>query len=205
MNTPVPKISESLMFKPESWFEPLSWKSMFPKNPDAPVHVDLGAGDGGFIRSRAEHHPETNFIAVERLLGRARKISRNALKDHLENVKVLRIEAGYAVEWLFPAGSLTSITVLFPDPWPKRRHHKNRIIQPDFLKLCAKCLRPDGWLGIKTDHGEYFEHIQECLNGSKEFRIWDIQSENLLPELTDFEREFIQSKRKINFIAGKLR
>jgi tRNA (guanine-N7-)-methyltransferase len=205
MSLPIQRsLTESLIYKPASWFERFKWEDVFGTEKIGPIHVDLGAGDGGFIRARARNHPETHFIGVERLLGRARKISRDALKDQLENLRVVRIEATYAVEWLFPPQSVSSMTVLFPDPWPKRRHHKNRLIQSEFLRLCAKCLSPNGWLGIKTDHEDYFEHIQDCLKESKEFKIWkEMKAEDLLPERTDFETEFIKSNREIHFIAAK--
>lgn len=196
---------EVYIHKPASWFETLPFEKVFPQNPNGPVHVDIGAGDGGFIRQRAKNHPGTNFIAVERLLGRARKISRRSYHEGIHNVRVLRIEATYSVEYLFPKKSIHSMTVLFPDPWPKRRHHKNRLIQTSFLKACHDCLRPEGWLAIKTDDENYFEHIKTCAEESKSFfETWkSAKSEDVLPELTDFEKEFLAAKKKINFLALK--
>ncbi len=145
-----------------------------------------------------------NFLAVERLLGRSRKIARRACREQLANVRVVRIEAAYAVERLFPAGSVSAMTILFPDPWPKRRHHKNRLIQRSFLKSCAGCLQADGWLAIKTDDAAYFEQIEEALAECKPLERWkEIQAQNLIPETTDFEREFLKEQRPVHFVAAR--
>lgn len=200
-----PSIPESFLCQPSSWLEQLRWEDVFSlskkdQNMPPTIHVDLGAGDGGFIRARAQNHPNTYFLAVERLLGRVRKIARHSLK----NIKVLRIEASYAVQYLFPPRSVTSITILFPDPWPKRRHHPNRLIQLPFLDQCARCLRTDGWLGIKTDDASYFEHIQKQLSACKNLKLWiDADSSILLPEPTDFEKDFLKAKRPIYFAAAR--
>ena len=204
-----PSVPESFLYQPPSWLEQLRWEEVFylsqeDQNTPPTIHVDLGAGDGGFIRARARNHPNTYFLAVERLLGRMRKIARHAARDSLQNIKVLRIEASYAVQHLFPPYSVTSMTILFPDPWPKRRHHSNRLIQLPFLDQCARCLRTDGWLGIKTDDVSYFEDIQKQLNACKNLKTWlEADSSHLLPEITDFEKDFLKAKCPIYFVAAR--
>lgn len=167
------------------------------------IHVDLGAGDGGFLRDRAKRLPDTCFLGVERLLGRARKIARRSWRADLRNVRVARIEVSYAVKWLFPPASVSSITILFPDPWPKRRHHGNRLIQPGFMEDCRRCLRPDGWLAIKTDDEPYFDHVRRVLEVCQGFKPWDVDVAELLPEKTDFERDFEKEGRSFYFAALK--
>ena len=202
--------SEEFFFHPVSWFEPLQWNHVFnldlihhsdqKKNPK--IHVDLGAGDGEFLCERARHYPEVKFLAVERLLGRARKIARRAYRENLPNVRVIRIEAAYAVEHLFSDSSIDTMTILFPDPWPKRRHHKNRLIQSSFLEKCARCIRPRGWLAMKTDDSGYFEQMTTTLSACKSFEHWlDVQPETLIPEITDFEQKFVKAGRSIYFVA----
>jgi tRNA (guanine-N7-)-methyltransferase len=195
---------EAFCYQPSSWFVPFDMSDIFrgQMSQDSPVHLDLGAGDGGFICARAKKHPEVRFLAIERLLGRVRKICKKAYRENIKNVRVLRIEGAYAVEHLFPKHSLDSITILFPDPWPKRRHHPQRLIQTSFLKHCASCLKPDGWLGIKTDDAPYFEHIQKVLSQSQEWVPWkEADAANLLPEKTDFETDFLKEGRTIHFVA----
>lgn len=213
--TATPSAWAPFLHQPASWFEPLCWEKVFAPVPSHQpstinhqplllVHADLGAGDGGFLRARAKNHPGQCFLGVERLLGRARKIARGAWRDGLSNARALRIEASYAVEWLFPPGSVASITVLFPDPWPKRRHWKNRLIQTPFLDHCARALVPDGWLGIKTDDAPYFEHIREALASCSTLKRWaEADAETLIPEPTDFERDFVKEGRPIHFIAAR--
>lgn len=203
-----PPAWETFLHQPTSWLEPLRWDEVFGRSPsdsrhEIPIHVDLGAGDGGFVRARARNHPDICFLGVERLLGRARKIARGAWRDGLPNLRSLRIEATYAVEQLFAENSVASITVLFPDPWPKRRHHKNRLIQTPFLENCARVLRPDGWIAIKTDDALYFNHIQEALKGCTSLKAWpEARADLLLSEPTDFERDFVKEGRPIHFLAA---
>lgn len=206
---PLAKRAEALIHRPPSWVERLDWTAVFAPAPGVPppplprhVEVDLGAGDGGFVVERARRHPECDFLAVERLLGRVRKIARRATRAGLGNVRVLRIEASYAAEWLLPPGSVDAITVLFPDPWPKRRHHKNRLVQAEFLDACARALKPGGWLGLKTDDAPYFVHIREVAAANRLLVPWEeARAEELLPETTDFERDFLREGKPIHFLA----
>jgi tRNA (guanine-N7-)-methyltransferase len=202
-----PKKEYPNLHQPHSWFETLNWSQVFPSantESNHSIHIDLGAGDGGFILQRAKRLPNVSFLAVERLLGRARKIAKKSAREGLPNIRVLRIEATYAVERLFPPSSVDSITILFPDPWPKRRHHKNRLIQLPFLVLCSKVLKPKGWLAIKTDNQNYFQYISETLSICPHFKPWlEANPEQLLPELTDFEKDFLKEGRPIHFIAAK--
>ncbi|NUN92145.1 MAG: tRNA (guanosine(46)-N7)-methyltransferase TrmB [Verrucomicrobiae bacterium] len=196
--------AETFFHRPRSWIARLDWATVFGSAAAIParVEVDLGAGDGGFVAERARRHPACAFLAVERLLGRTRKIARRAARLDLANVRVLRIEASYAVERLLPPHSVDAITVLFPDPWPKRRHHKNRLLQTSLLDACARALKPNGWIAIKTDDSAYFAHIRAAAAASPLLQLWnDATAETLLPEITDFERDFLKEGRPIHFLA----
>lgn len=137
----------------ESFLHELKWDDVFGNR--NPVEIELGAGDGGFIAAWAARHPEINFLAVERLLGRARKIAKRAVGGS-GNLRVLRLESGYVMGRMCPAETISRIHIMFPDPWPKRRHHKNRLIQPQFLEACRRALLPGGTVRFTTDHAEYF-------------------------------------------------
>ncbi len=134
------------------------WREIFGN--DRPVEVDLGAGDGGFAIAYAQQRPEINLLAVERLLGRVRKIEKRAARAGLTNVRVLRLEFGYTVRHLLPPGSISIAHILFPDPWPKRRHWDRRLVQPDFVRDLAVALKPGGEFRFTTDHADYFETAQ---------------------------------------------
>ncbi|MGB1129112.1 MAG: tRNA (guanine(46)-N(7))-methyltransferase TrmB, partial [Haloferula sp.] len=125
---------------PDDFFNEVRREDIFPG--DQPLEVDLGCGDGKFLLEMAEHYPERHFLGVERLLGRVRKVCKKAHKRDLQNLKVLRLESRYVVEWLLAPASVSRLHLLCPDPWPKARHHRRRLIQEDFLNAVLRVLQP---------------------------------------------------------------
>lgn len=188
------------MWAQSSWvptanlFEVYDWRELFGN--DHPVEVELGAGDGGFILEQAARHPERNFFALERLLGRARKIAKRGTERGRANLKVLRLESSYFVERLCPADSVAVVHIMFPDPWPKKRHHKHRLIQPEFLLKLTRVLAPGGEVRFTTDHEDYFAWAMEhwhAAPGWKNGGEWDAAGD----PPTDFERLFREEGRRI--------
>ncbi|MGI8431434.1 MAG: tRNA (guanosine(46)-N7)-methyltransferase TrmB [Chthoniobacterales bacterium] len=146
---------------PEDYFAPLDLAAIFPRR--APLELDLGCGDGAFLIALAARHPERNFLGIERLVGRIRSACGKAARGNLRNVRVLLIESAYAVEYLLPPASIDVVHLLFPDPWPKKRHHRRRIVTADFLAKVQRILAPGGRLRIATDQEDYFEAIRELV------------------------------------------
>jgi tRNA (guanine-N7-)-methyltransferase len=187
----IPPIEVSLTIRPDI-MQRLDFSALF--NRSGPVELELGAGDGSFILQYAERHPETCFLAVERLLGRLRKIDRKGRRLELRNLRSIRLEAAYLLEWMIPPTSLQAIHVYFPDPWPKRRHAKNRLIQNHFPSLCAAALISNGTVHVRTDDAPYFQQIQEVFNTDDAQRLFELveTSPDLLGVRTDFETVFHQ-------------
>jgi tRNA (guanine-N7-)-methyltransferase len=138
---------------------------------DAPLHVDLGCGDGSFLCAIAQQTVDKNFLGIERLLDRVHTSVRKAAA--LDNVRLLRIESSYAVRYLLPAESVETFYLLFPDPWPKRRHHPRRIVTPDFLVSIHAALRKNGTFHVATDDTHYFGKIQQIAEASPNFAIFE--------------------------------
>ncbi len=135
---------------------PLDLEKIFERK--APLHVDVGCGDGSFLCALAQRLPDKNFLGIERLSSRIRSSARKAAS--LNNVRLLQIESSYAVRYLLPAGSVETFYLLFPDPWPKRRHHRRRIVTPDFLNSVHTALEENGAIYMATDDLGYFGKIK---------------------------------------------
>jgi tRNA (guanine-N7-)-methyltransferase len=147
----------------------LDLEKIFGRN--APLHVDLGCGDGSFLCALAQRLPDKNFLGIERLSARIRSSARKAAS--LGNVRLLQMESSYAVRYLLPAESVETFYLLFPDPWPKRRHHRRRIVTPDFLDSVHVALEQNGITYIATDHLDYFRKIKEIAESIPGFAIED--------------------------------
>jgi tRNA (guanine-N7-)-methyltransferase len=170
---------------------------------EQPVEVELGSGDGSFLVQYAALHPEINFIGVERLLGRLRKIDRKGRRAGLQNLRVLRLEASYFLQFILPKDSVAAIHVYFPDPWPKRKHRKNRLIQTGFPEMCAGVLKDDGRVYLRTDDLDYFTQMVEVFGASPLFKKVETP-EALSAVLTDFERGFLSRGVQTNRAAYQL-
>jgi tRNA (guanine-N7-)-methyltransferase len=177
----------SLIYRPASWVERLSLPEMFART--QPLEVELGSGDGSFLAQWAAACTDRNFLGVERLLGRLRKLERKARRAGLANVQLMRIEASYFLEFLLPPHSVQALHVYFPDPWPKRKHRKHRLVNERFPELAARVLNPQGIVYLRTDDADYFAQMQEVFATDQRFRLVETPAA-LASVTTDFEREF---------------
>jgi tRNA (guanine-N7-)-methyltransferase len=178
----------TVIYELESIIEPVPLADLFPT--PQPLEVELGAGDGGFLVHYAQRHPERNFIGIERLLGRLRKIERRAGRAGLTNVRAVRIESSYFLEYLLPPGSAAALHIYFPDPWPKRRHWRHRLVNERFPVLARRSLAPGGLVYLRTDDPAYFEQMREVFRADTAFQAVETPAE-LQAERTDFEAEFL--------------
>jgi tRNA (guanine-N7-)-methyltransferase len=162
----------------------------------APLHVDLGCGEGSFLCALAQRLPNKNFLGIERLLGRIRSSARKAAG--LSNVRLLQMESSYAVRYLLPAAAVETFYLLFPDPWPKRRHHRRRIVTPEFLNSVHTALEISGVIYIATDDLDYFRKIKDIARSTSGFAIAAVDVE--LPP-SGFELIFRQKGAPIYSVA----
>ncbi len=181
-------------FIPNNFLTPFSWQELFVNNRS--VELDVGCGDGRFLIQVAQKYPDKNFLGIERLLGRVRKIDRTANLKSMSNVKVLRLESSYAVKYLVPARSVSVIHFYFPDPFPKKKQFKRRVFTDTFCGSLSDALISQGLLRIRTDHAGYFEVITETLSRHSGFKAVDLPDPDLDLQ-TDFERFFIAEGRQV--------
>ena len=175
------------MVELRSVVKPLDLAEYFPK--PQPLEVELGCGDASFLVEYARRHPEWNFIGVERLLGRLRKLDRKGRQAGLPNLRGVQIESSYFLRHLLPPHSASVLHVYFPDPWPKKKHHKNRLVNESFPALVHAALVSAGTVYLRTDDKDYFRQMNEVFGANEKFQPSETPSE--LAELpTDFEREF---------------
>jgi tRNA (guanine-N7-)-methyltransferase len=173
---------------PEDCLTPLNFQAIFGR--EAPVQVDLGCGDGSFLASLASNDPEEDFLGIERLLGRVRSACGRIERSGLINARVLRFEISYAVQYLIPANSIATFHLMFPDPWPKRRHASRRVISESLLVSLHRALSSNGKVRIATDDSDYFNQITRLVSHSSFFKA---DNDALAPAASSrFERRFTE-------------
>jgi tRNA (guanine-N7-)-methyltransferase len=172
---------------------------------DQPLEVELGSGDSSFLVEYARQCPEHNFIGVERLLGRLRKLDRKGRRAGLTNARGVRIESAYFLEYLLPPHSAMALHIYFPDPWPKRKHLRHRLINERFPALASQSLLPGGTVYLRTDDQTYFEQMLGVFGASPMFQAAETP-DGLCALLTDFEKDFqargIKTLRAAYRLAG---
>lgn len=166
---------------------PLPLDDLF--DPARPLEVEIGCGNGRFLAARASSQPETQYLGIERMLGRVRKIDRKANRLALDNLRILRLEAFYTFYYLLPRHRLRTVYVFFPDPWPKRRHHSRRLFSPLFLDALWARLIMGGTIEVATDHTHYFDEIRANFAADPRFEEIPAMTRSSA-EQTDFERLF---------------
>ena len=167
--------------------EPINLAYLFPIS--QPLEVELGCGDASFLAEYARQHPEVNFLGVERLLGRLRKLDRKGRRNASANLRGVRIESAYLLEYLLPPNVTTALHIYFPDPWPKKKHRKHRLINERFSALAWHALAPGGVVYLRTDDEDYFGQMTDVFAADARFQPV-VTPVDLASVLTDFEREF---------------
>ena len=190
--------------KPEDLNGKIDFVRIFGRS--GPVHIEIGTGKAAFLLNQAKAQPEDNFLGIER----ARKYYRYAVdrigRWGLTNVRIIRTDAEAFLADFVPDDSVDCFHIYFPDPWPKKRHHKRRFFCPVKLEHLIRCLKSAGQLRVVTDHCDYFEKIQLLLTtqGNRLKKIEFFPAAGAGPGEwvgTNFERKYLKDQRPIYTIA----
>lgn len=199
---------DSPFFLPtEAVTSPGCWAEIFG-NPN-PLCLDIGCGVGDFVAAAAAENPELNFLAIDIYNKGCLKSCRRLERGGISTVRVMRIEARELLERLIPPSFLVSVTINCPDPWPKRRHRKRRLVQPPFMDLLESRLAPGGIFTFATDFSDYGREVAA-------FMAERSHMENLLaPDpyrhelpgypLTKYMRKFMAEGSRIYFVRYRKR
>ena len=167
--------------------DPIDAKSIFGRT--APLVVEIGSGMGETTAEIAHTNPQTDFIAVEVHGPGVGSLLKKIEALELKNLRVIRHDAVEMLEKMIADGGLAGIHLFFPDPWPKKRHHKRRLVQPPFAALAARKLAPGGYFHAATDWPEYATQIDEVFSSNSLFEK-EMQDRKGRP-VTKFERRGI--------------
>ncbi|KAA0016311.1 tRNA (guanosine(46)-N7)-methyltransferase TrmB [Antrihabitans cavernicola] len=143
---------------------------------DAPLIVEIGSGTGTATAAMAKAEPQNDLIAVEVYRPGLAQCLQQIQREEITNIRLLRGDAVDVLENMLAPESLTGVRVFFPDPWPKARHHKRRLLQAPTFALIASRLQSGGVLHVATDHAEYAEFIAEVGNAEPQLTALDWES-----------------------------
>jgi tRNA (guanine-N7-)-methyltransferase len=182
----------------------IDFMSVFGRS--APIHIEVGSGKGAFLVGQAEAHPEMDFLGIEWTSKFYRYTVDRIGRHALANVRMIRTDASLFLRDLVSKDAIDGLHVYFPDPWPKRHHHRRRFLCPENVEQIIRVLVPGGRLQVVTDHDGYYEYIQSLLAGFSN-RI------NYVPFQptagagtgewvgTNFERKYLKEERAFYAIA----
>jgi tRNA (guanine-N7-)-methyltransferase len=140
----------------------LDWTEIFGNG--HPVELEIGIGKGRYLIDAAQHCPEVNFVGIEWAAKYLRLALGRSQRRGLRNLRLAHVDAREFVEFFVAAESLRAVHLYFPDPWPKKRHHKRRLFDEEFLDEVERVLCPGGWFWLATDHAEYWSVMMELLD-----------------------------------------
>lgn len=208
MTTELSEAEPVLRLDPDRALDGLDWKEAFGDL--SRVEIEIGIGKGRFLLAVAALRPDCGFLGVEWANEYLRVAETRAAKRGLKNVRFIRIDAKRLVERGIPLESVHAYYVFYPDPWPKKRHHKRRFFEPSTIEALARTLVPGGGLHVATDHDEYWAVIQPLLDAHPAFeRLPSFGGPDFpLPQeepLTNFEVKYAVEGRSRNRASWRRR
>ena len=190
--------AEGQVVDPMAWFESAG-----------PLEIEIGCGKGGFLLNRARAHPEIRMLGIEWANKYYRYCADRMARWGVRNVRVMRADAKFFVLHHLPPGCVSVLHLYHPDPWPKKRHHKRRLVQGDFAQAAVRTLVSGGKWFIQSDHEEYFQQIHEVLGACAGLEEISWDQDEMLPGPdwagTNFEIKYAREGRTIHRIAYRRR
>lgn len=179
--------------------KPICFDQVFGR--EAPTIVEIGCGAGEALLAMAKEMPDKNFLGIEVYLPGIGSLLSALSRAAISNVRIVNLDAGVFFGNYIAAESFASVYIFFPDPWPKRRHHKRRLIQPDFVKLLRQKMKRNAILHIATDSDQYAEWILKVVTQNLGFHnVVGDKLYSIRPEwrpITRFERKGLLQKNLI--------
>jgi tRNA (guanine-N7-)-methyltransferase len=195
---------DSTVLKPEDLTSPMDFDRIFGRG--GPVHVEIGSGKGTFLLAQAKAQTDVNFLGIEWANKYYRHAANRLGRWGLTNVRITRADAApFLAEQVAPE-SVDCFHIYFPDPWPKKKHHKRRFFQEGNVEMLIRRLKPGGRLQLATDHADYFEQMRkvtsalDALLEEVEFSRPAGAGEGELTG-TNYERKYIRDQRTIRALA----
>jgi tRNA (guanine-N7-)-methyltransferase len=171
---------------------------------EAPLILEIGSGYGDFMWDYCKDNPHVNFVGIDYRFKRTYQLAKKLANHPTKNFRYLRAK-GERIKFIFGKNEVEAINLFFPDPWPKSRHHKKRLISPKFLDEAHDILGPGKKFYIKTDHQGYADWIMDVISNTPFFALefhtndlWGLHPDcDLSKYRTKFEQIFIQKDVKI--------
>ncbi len=194
-----PLTIEDMILPAECLDGPIDWQRLFGN--DKPVEIEIGTGKGTFLINAARANPRINYLGIEWANKYYKYAADRARRWDLSNIRMIRCDAKDFIVRHTPAQSVQTLHIYFPDPWPKKRHHKRRLFDAKFVAAAVEALVPASQLHVVTDYKEYFDIIEPLLAGCVQLQLSDFTPRDTagLGEWvgTNFERKYLAQGRTI--------
>ena len=173
----------------------LVWADFFGN--DNPVEVDIGCGRGLFVFTAADANPNRNYLGLEIDYREGRRGAMRLKKREMSNARIIGGDCKVVLSKMIEPHSFDAAHVYFPDPWWKKKHHKRRLFTAEFIDLLAQIVKPEGFVHSWTDVIEYYDVIQELMDGHESFSICEAAPERQPEHDMDYQTSFERKKRKL--------
>jgi len=184
---------------------PLNTEEIFGNNNSSAL--EIGFGEGEFIADVAANNPDWNYLGIEIKYFRYKKALKLVINQNISNIKLIHFDADLAVEQVFAPNIFDKVYINFPDPWPKDRHKKHRIINYNFLDNLFNIMKEQGIVEFTSDHLDYVTHTIEHFDSHNKFtNIYEKKGYSHSIEnrtQTKFEKEFLNKKKQIYYLSFK--